>query len=76
LIVNEKEDFATVMALSGHKDVSMLKRYTHTQDEAKKAAIQKLGRHVKISTMDTSMDTKPDIDHPISSSVVDLTYRK
>ncbi|MFI5322075.1 MAG: tyrosine-type recombinase/integrase [Thermodesulfobacteriota bacterium] len=76
LIVNEKEDFATVMALSGHKDISMLKRYSHTQEEAKKAAIKKLGRHVKISTMDTYLDTKPDIDHPISNSVVDLTNRK
>lgn len=42
LIVNEKEDFATVMALSGHKDISMLKRYSHTQEEAKKKAITKL----------------------------------
>jgi len=42
LIVNEKEDFATVMALSGHKDISMLKRYSHTQEEAKKDAIKKL----------------------------------
>ena len=41
LIVNEKEDFATVMALSGHKDISMLKRYSHTQEEAKRAARQK-----------------------------------
>ncbi len=42
LIVREKEDFATVMALSGHKDISMLKRYSHTQEEAKRAAIRKL----------------------------------
>ncbi len=42
LIVNEKEDFATVMALSGHKDISMLKRYSHTQEEAKSNAIKKL----------------------------------
>jgi len=42
LIVNEKEDFATVMALSGHKDISMLKRYSHTQEEAKRKAIRKL----------------------------------
>jgi len=40
LIVGEKEDFATVMALSGHKDISMLKRYSHTQEQAKRAAIQ------------------------------------
>lgn len=42
LIVNEKEDFATVMALSGHKDISMLQRYSHTQEIAKKSAITKL----------------------------------
>jgi hypothetical protein len=35
LIVDEKEDFATVMALSGHKSMSMLKRYTHAKEEAK-----------------------------------------
>ena len=58
LIVNEKEDFATVMALSGHKDISMLKRYSHTQEEAKKAAIRKLGKHVKITTVDTYLDTR------------------
>jgi len=42
LIVDHKEDFATVMALSGHKDISMLKRYSHTRKEAKKRAINKL----------------------------------
>lgn len=42
LIVGEKEDFATVMALSGHKDISMLKRYSHTREEAKRNAIRKL----------------------------------
>lgn len=42
LIVNQKEDFATVMALSGHKDIKMLKRYSHTREEAKKSAIKKI----------------------------------
>ena len=42
LIVNHKEDFATVMALSGHRDISMLKRYSHTREEAKRGAINKL----------------------------------
>lgn len=46
LIVNEKEDFATVMALSCHKTMSMLKCYTHTQEESKRAAIEKLGKHI------------------------------
>jgi len=30
------------MALSGHKDISMLKRYSHTREEAKRVAINKL----------------------------------
>jgi len=42
LIVTHKEDFATVIALSGHKDISMLKRYSHTREEAKVNAINKL----------------------------------
>ncbi len=45
LIVNHKEDFATVMALSGHKDISMLKRYSHTREEAKRMAINKLNEN-------------------------------
>ncbi len=76
LIVKEKEDFATVMALSGHKDISMLKRYSHTQDEAKRAAIQKLGKHVKITTMDTYMDTKADVDPLSGNAIIGLTSRK
>jgi integrase len=58
LIVGEKEDFRTVMALSGHKDTSMLKRYSHTQEEAKKAAIKKLETRLNLSGMDTYLDTK------------------
>jgi integrase len=73
LIVGEKEDFATVMALSGHKDISMLKRYSHTQEEAKKVAIQKLEKYAKITTMDTYLDTKPDIDPSTDNRVVGLT---
>ena len=73
LIVNEKEDFATVMALSGHKDISMLKRYSHTQEEAKKAAIEKLGKHIEKSTIDTYMDTKSDIDTLDRKTVIALT---
>jgi len=42
LIVGCKEDFATVMALSGHKDIKMLKRYSHTREDAKRAAVKKL----------------------------------
>ncbi|MCZ6790427.1 MAG: site-specific integrase, partial [Candidatus Dadabacteria bacterium] len=73
LIVKEKEDFATVMALSGHKDITMLKRYSHTQEEAKKAAINKLGKHFEKSTIDTYMDTKADIDAINHKTVIALT---
>ena len=35
------------MALSGHKDISMLKCYSHTQGEAKKAGIKKFEERYK-----------------------------
>jgi len=41
LIVGEKEDFATVMAISGHKDIRMLQRYSHTNEVAKRGALRK-----------------------------------
>jgi len=58
LIVDEKEDYITVMGLSGHKDIRMLKQYSHTHEDAKKSAIEKLGKHIKNSPLDTYMDTK------------------
>jgi len=58
LIVDEKEDFATVMSLSGHKDIRMLKHYSHTHEDAKKAAVDKLAKRINISSMDTYLDTK------------------
>ena len=57
LIVNEKEDYATVMALTGQKDIRMLMRYSHTREEAKKAAIEKLGKRLDPRTIDTYLDT-------------------
>jgi len=57
LIVGEKEDYATVMALSGHKDITMLKRYSHTREEAKKTAIKKLDDRLNTTTVDTYLDT-------------------
>jgi len=56
LIVNEKEDFATVMALSGHKDISMLKRYSHTQEEEKKKAIKKLDSNLQDRSIENIND--------------------
>jgi len=58
LIVDEKEDFATVMSLSGHKDIRMLKHYSHTHEDAKKAAVDKLAKRINMSSMDTYLDTK------------------
>lgn len=75
LIVDEKEDFATVMALTGHKDISMLKRYSHTKEEAKKMAINKLGNRLKEDTLDTYMDTNTQDQHNPDSSIIDLTPR-
>lgn len=57
LIVDEKEDFATVMSLSGHKDIRMLKHYSHTHENAKKAAVNKLTKGMDLPTMDTYLDT-------------------
>jgi len=35
------------MALSGHKDISMLKRYSHTREEAKMNAVKKLKLNIE-----------------------------
>jgi len=48
LMVNEGVDFETVMSLSGHKSLSMLKRYTHTNKNAKKDAVKRLEKYMKI----------------------------
>ena len=48
LIVREKEDYATVMAISGHKDIRMLQRYSHTNEDAKRNAIKKLNLGAKM----------------------------
>jgi len=42
------------MALSGHKDISMLKRYSHTREEAKKNAVQKLHTTLPTTNVDKS----------------------
>ena len=69
LIVTHKENFATVMALSGHKDIAMLRRYSHTKEQAKKIAIENLEKHLKITTMDTPANFEDDQD----SNIVELT---
>jgi len=49
LIVDEKEDYTTVMSLSGHKLIRMLQRYSHTHEKAKKTAINKLGKNLTLN---------------------------
>jgi integrase len=61
LIVGEKEDPTTVMGLSGHKDIRMLKRYSHTREEAKRTAIGKLEERLNRAVIDTSLDTSSSI---------------
>ena len=61
LIVNHKEDFATVMALSGHKDISMLKRYSHTKEEAKFNAIKKLEANIFVNKSNSLKQNKIDL---------------
>ena len=73
LIVGQKEDFATVMALSGHKDIRMLKRYTHTRDEAKKVAVNKLGKGLNSPAIVTNLDTEEQNDPQEGDNVIDIT---
>jgi integrase len=70
LVTRLKEDMVTVMELTGHKDIRMLKRYSHTKEELKKVAIARLGKHLRSLNLDTSSDTSL-IDQPgvIISSV-------
>jgi Site-specific recombinase XerD len=70
LIVGEKEDFVTVMELTGHKDMRMLKRYSHTKESAKRNAIDKLGNSLNLEVMDTSLDTNEKIT---ASTLVNLS---
>ena len=58
LIVEKKEDFAAVMALSGHKDIKMLKRYSHTKEEAKKKAISKLRLNISNKVVELKLFEK------------------
>jgi hypothetical protein len=35
------------MAISGHKDIRMLQRYSHTNEDAKEKAIRKIGNRLE-----------------------------
>lgn len=58
LIVNEGVDFETVMSLSGHKSLSMLKRYTHTNKKAKQEAVKKLEKYMNFENNSHNLVTK------------------
>ena len=49
LIVKESMDFETVMTLTGHKDISVLKIYTHSNDKARLKAVEKLENRVNFN---------------------------
>ncbi|MGE5443346.1 MAG: tyrosine-type recombinase/integrase [Ignavibacteriales bacterium] len=76
LIVGEKEDLVTVMELTGHKDMRILKRYSHTRESAKKRAIDKLGGGLNLEVMDTSLDTTPKTTTPIVANLSVVTVGK
>lgn len=59
----------TVMELTGHKDMRILKRYSHTRESAKKRAIDKLGGGLNLEVMDTSLDTTPKTTTPIVTNL-------
>ena len=48
MIVDVGVDFETVMSLTGHKSLSMLKRYTHINQYAKREAVKKLENHLNL----------------------------
>jgi hypothetical protein len=73
MIVDEKKDNATVMAISGHKDMRMLQRYSHTREEAKRLAIAKHGNRLKSALMDNRMDTTPPNQEVMDTDIVALT---
>jgi len=61
LMVNEGVDFETVMSLSGHKSLSMLKRYTHTNKNAKKEAVKRLEKYMKIENYSHNLVTNVEL---------------
>ena len=48
MIVDVGVNFETVMSLTAHKSLSMLKRYTHTNQNAKRDAVKKLENHLNL----------------------------
>jgi len=73
LIVNEGVDFETVMSLSGHKTLSMLKRYTHTNRKVKKEAVKKLEKYVNLEDFGHNLVTKPKIEEAEESRLINIT---
>ena len=51
------------MSLSGHKDIKMLQRYTHTHQDSKRLAVEKLKNMVNIESIDTYIDTMDHLDN-------------
>jgi len=73
LMVNERVDFETVMSLSGHKSLTMLKRYTHTNKNAKKDAVKRLEKYMNIENNSHNMVTNVESIKDKDSKDIDLT---
>lgn len=56
--VSRESRWVFELELSGHKDVRMLKLYSHIHEKAKKEAIVKLGNRLALQNVDTYLDTK------------------
>ena len=76
LIVGEKEDIATVMGLTGHKDIRMLQHYSHTHEDSKKLAVEKLNKGLNLEIMDTYLDTKAKNQENSKTNIVNITPYK
>lgn len=72
LLVDEGVDYATVMSLSGHKDIKMLLRYSHTSEAAKETAIRKLEKSLEAPNY-TPTSYSENIE---PEKVVDISKRK
>ncbi len=63
------------MELSGHRDIRMLQHYSHTKEEAKRSAVEKLKNGLNFEIMDTYLDTKAKNQENSKTNIMNLTPR-
>lgn len=73
MIVDVGVDFETVMSLTGHKSLSMLKRYTHTNKNAKKEAVIKLEKYLNLPIYSHELVTSNEGENFDESKVINLS---